>query len=49
MIDDARSFGKTGAEKEYYEENAISLYPDSMGTKKATQLNDYAKRGLGVD
>ena len=44
-IDDARSFGKTEAEKEYYEENARCIL--TVWGQKATQLNDYANRGWG--
>ena len=44
-IIDARSFGKTEAEKEYYEENARCIL--TVWGQKATQLNDYANRGWG--
>lgn len=42
-IRDARDFGKTEAEKRYYEENARCIL--TVWGQKGTQLNDYANRG----
>lgn len=42
-IADARDFGVTPQEKDYYEENARCLL--TVWGQKATQLNDYANRG----
>ncbi len=42
-IEDARSFGVTPEEKDYYEENARCIL--TVWGQKATQLNDYANRG----
>lgn len=42
---DARSFGTTTQEKDYYEENARCIL--TVWGQKATQLNDYANRGWG--
>ena len=44
-ISDARSFGVTEQEKDYYEENARCIL--TVWGQKATQLNDYANRGWG--
>ena len=41
-IADARDFGATPREKDYYEENARCLL--TVWGQKATQLNDYANR-----
>lgn len=42
-IADAREFGTTPDEKDYYEENARCIL--TVWGQKATQLNDYANRG----
>ena len=42
-IRDAREFGTTEQEKQYYEENARCIV--SVWGQKGTQLNDYANRG----
>lgn len=42
---DARSFGRTSEEKNYFEENARCIL--TVWGQKATQLNDYANRGWG--
>lgn len=42
-IADARDFGTTPEEKDYYEENARCIL--TVWGQKATQLNDYANRG----
>ncbi|MDE6716262.1 MAG: alpha-N-acetylglucosaminidase C-terminal domain-containing protein, partial [Muribaculaceae bacterium] len=42
-IADARDFGITPEEKDYYEQNARGIV--SVWGQKATQLNDYANRG----
>ena len=42
-ISDARDFGTTPEEKDYYEENARCIL--TVWGQKATQLNDYANRG----
>jgi alpha-N-acetylglucosaminidase len=44
-IRDAKEFGVTDEEKDYYEENARCLL--TVWGQKATQLNDYANRGWG--
>ena len=44
-LHDARSFGTTTQEKDYYEENARCIL--TVWGQKATQLNDYANRGWG--
>ncbi|MEG2219730.1 MAG: alpha-N-acetylglucosaminidase [Muribaculaceae bacterium] len=44
-IGDAKDFGNTTQEKDYYEENARCIL--TVWGQKATQLNDYANRGWG--